>query len=195
MLLISYYVIGGYDESGVALDSGERYDILRNGWSDIAPMSSAREGVAVAVVNNVLYAIGGYDIRSTFNTVERYSPDEDRWSLVASMSVPRFYHCAAVVGNIIYVMGGYRGRRYMNSVESYDPDSDSWTTVANMGVSRADAGVATHDGLLYMIGGSNDGNLSSVEVYDTKCNVWSELGSNMSTGKYGLAAVVIDKPK
>ena len=102
---------------------------------------------------------------------------------------------------MIYIIGGceYIDRQWIlvNSVESYDLDSDTWSTVASMAESRACAGVATHDGLIYVIGGINevDDELSSVEVYDTKCNVWSQLGSNMSTGKESFGAVVIDKPK
>lgn len=43
----------------------------------------------MAVVNRLLYAIGGYDGKQRLSTVERYNPDENSWTFVAEMSSPR----------------------------------------------------------------------------------------------------------
>ena len=50
----------------------EKYDPVKNKWQRIAPMSARRLGVAVAVVNDVLYAVGGSDGTSPLYTVEKY---------------------------------------------------------------------------------------------------------------------------
>lgn len=52
-------------------------------------MSTARSRVGVAVVNGLLYAIGGYDGQSRLSTVEVYNPETDTWSKVASMNSQR----------------------------------------------------------------------------------------------------------
>jgi N-acetylneuraminic acid mutarotase len=53
------YVIGGYSQSDGANGLNQVYDPEKDTWSLGAPMPTARYGLAVAVVNDVLYAIGG----------------------------------------------------------------------------------------------------------------------------------------
>jgi kelch-like protein 20 len=49
----------------------EKYDPSKNKWQRITPMSARRLGVAVAVVNDTLYAVGGSDGTSPLATVEK----------------------------------------------------------------------------------------------------------------------------
>jgi len=46
----------------------ERYDPKENKWSKVAPMTTRRLGVAVAVLGGYLYAIGGSDGQCPLNT-------------------------------------------------------------------------------------------------------------------------------
>lgn len=45
-----------------------RYDPQTNRWSKVAPMSTKRLGVAVAVLGGYLYAVGGSDGSSPLNS-------------------------------------------------------------------------------------------------------------------------------
>jgi hypothetical protein len=47
------------------------FDPTGNDWRAVAPMSKRRCGVGVAVLNNLLYAVGGHDGVSYLNSVER----------------------------------------------------------------------------------------------------------------------------
>ena len=49
-----------------------RYDPKENKWNKVTSMMTRRLGVAVAVLNGYLYAIGGSDGTCPLNTVERY---------------------------------------------------------------------------------------------------------------------------
>ena len=51
-------------------------------------MMTRRLGVAVAVLNGYLYAIGGSDGQCPLNTVERYDPRKNQWTAMAPMSTP-----------------------------------------------------------------------------------------------------------
>ena len=82
------YAVGGQD--GVScLNIVERYDPKENRWSKVAPMSTRRLGVAVAVLNGCLYAVGGSDGNSPLNTVERYDPSANHWKAMPSMGTRR----------------------------------------------------------------------------------------------------------
>ena len=63
-------LVGGWC-SGDAISSVERYDPQTNEWRMVAPMSKRRCGVGVAVLNDLLYAVGGHDGQSYLNSIER----------------------------------------------------------------------------------------------------------------------------
>lgn len=50
---------------------------------------SARRGIAVGCLGGPLYAVGGLDDSTCFDTVERYDIEHNTWSTVAQMSTPR----------------------------------------------------------------------------------------------------------
>ena len=81
-------------------------------------MMTRRLGVAVAVLNGYLYAIGGSDGQCPLNTVERYDPRKNSWTVMASMSTRRKHLGCAVYNNMIYAgelsgnhqaLGGFKG--------------------------------------------------------------------------------------
>ena len=51
-------------------------------------MSIRRSSVGVAVLNNSLFALGGYDgiARQCLNTVECYNPESNTWQLSVPMN-------------------------------------------------------------------------------------------------------------
>lgn len=71
----------------------EVFDPIANRWEKCHPMTTARSRVGVAVVNGLLYAIGGYDGQLRLSTVEVYNPEMDTWTRVRSMNSKRRY-CA-----------------------------------------------------------------------------------------------------
>ena len=52
-------------------------------------MNSKRIGVGVAVVNRLLYAVGGFDGQNRLRSVELYNPEKDEWQYVAPMNTTR----------------------------------------------------------------------------------------------------------
>lgn len=48
--------------------------LIKHRFEKVAPMTTRRLGVAVAVLGGYLYAIGGSDGQCPLNTVERYDP-------------------------------------------------------------------------------------------------------------------------
>lgn len=65
------FAVGGWC-SGDAIASVEKFDPQTMEWKMVAPMSKRRCGVGVAVLNDLLYAVGGHDGQSYLNSIERY---------------------------------------------------------------------------------------------------------------------------
>jgi N-acetylneuraminic acid mutarotase len=79
--------MGGNDAEYVSLSSVERYDPEKNAWEAVAPMSTARDASAAAVVDGKLYVMGGYDRQNRLSSVEQYDPVKDEWVAMASMAL------------------------------------------------------------------------------------------------------------
>jgi kelch-like protein 20 len=67
---VIFLPVGGWC-SGDAISSVERYDPQTGEWRMVAPMCKRRCGVGVAVLNDLLYAVGGHDGQSYLNSIER----------------------------------------------------------------------------------------------------------------------------
>jgi kelch-like protein 20 len=95
------------------------YFHAENKWSKVAPMTTRRLGVAVAVLGGFLYAIGGSDGQTPLNTVERFDPRSNKWTIVAPMSTRRKHLGCAVFNNFIYAVGGRDDCMELSSAERY----------------------------------------------------------------------------
>jgi N-acetylneuraminic acid mutarotase len=67
------YVVGGFDQTNYS-NATHVYDFERDVWSSGALMPTARAYLGLAVVDDVLYAIGGFDGLNLLAVNERYAP-------------------------------------------------------------------------------------------------------------------------
>ncbi|KTG47737.1 hypothetical protein cypCar_00027832, partial [Cyprinus carpio] len=156
------YVAGGFDGSR-RHTSMERYDPNIDQWSMLGDMQTAREGAGlvvasgliyclgnilfvveragVALLNDHIYVVGGFDGTAHLSSVEVYNIRTDYWTTVANMTTPRCYVGATVLRGRLYAIAGYDGNSLLSSIECYDPVIDSWEVVTSMATQRCDAGV------------------------------------------------------
>jgi N-acetylneuraminic acid mutarotase len=164
------YAIGGLNESGY-LSTNEEYDPFAYNnygyWTTIPSMGTPRSGLAAAVVNNTIYAIGGMNINGAISTTEAYNPSISKsWEAKAPMPTPRAYLAAAVVDNIIYVIGGRSGSSILSTNEAYDPSENLWIGKAPMPTPRSGLAAAVVNNTIYAIGGFNGRHLTTTEAYN-----------------------------
>ena len=69
----SIYCVGGYS-GGEFSSQVQAYDWMNNSWSLVESMPTARAYLGVVVVNDVLYAIGGFDGTNWLDVNEQYKP-------------------------------------------------------------------------------------------------------------------------
>ena len=182
--------IGGYDISGVLVNSLERYDPTTNAWEEeaVAPTLTESKYTCTAVFDGKIYVAGGVGA-DVLSSVERYDPATKSWEAVAPMMT--------VLNGELYAVGGYCGG-WLSSVERYDPALDAWEAVAPMATARDSLGLAVLDGKLYAVGGYHDDDglhgspqLSSVERYDPTLDAW-EAVAPMAEARAAHAAAVLD---
>ncbi|MFC1719248.1 sigma-70 family RNA polymerase sigma factor [Candidatus Poribacteria bacterium] len=187
------YVIGGLG-AGKFLSTVEAYDPAAEIWVEKQDMPTARNCLSTCVVDEVIYAIGGYTGGAkALSTVEAYDPDMNVWEKKEDMPTARRMLSTCVVDGIIYAIGGQdMAQRCLSTVEAYDPATDTWTTKADMLTARREFAIAVLDGMIYAIAGSNNVNaLSVVEAYDPVADAWVEK-PDIPTARAVFSAVVVN---
>ncbi len=168
------YFVGGKDGSGVK-NIAERYDPVTNTWEALNSMSVARAGLASAVLNGKLYAIGGEGLSS----VEVFDPNTGNWTAGVALPSEVNHGTAITVSDKIYLVGGRNSlNQDINQVLSFDPSTNQWIAKANMPTARHGHKLVWFEGRIWAIGGS----INKVESYAPTTNSWQNEVS-LTTGR------------
>ncbi|XP_073968463.1 kelch-like protein 5 [Rhodnius prolixus] len=191
-------VVGGRDGLKT-LNSVEWFNLETRIWSSLAPMSTHRHGLGLALISDSgpLYAVGGHDGWSYLNTVERWDPETGQWSYVAPMTTQRSTVGLAVLNNRLYAVGGRDGVSCLRTVEVYDPHTNKWTNCSPMSKRRGGVAVAVLGECLYALGGHDvpttnpsAARFDCVERYDPKTDTWTNVAC-MSVGRDAIGIGVL----
>lgn len=162
------HVAGGRAPSGslnrnwsdhIDTDEHWAYDSRADRWLSLAPMPTARNSSAGAVIGNTLYVIGGRTVNDgNTDAVEVYDPQSDRWNRARPMPKAQGGLAAAVLNGKIYAFGGEyfspRPGGVFAEAWEYDPQADTWRAVAAMARPRHGLGAVTIGDAIYVIGGA-----------------------------------------
>jgi DNA-binding CsgD family transcriptional regulator/N-acetylneuraminic acid mutarotase len=146
-------------------------------WQKLAPMPTARQGLALAAYEGQLYAIAGQAQPGVTGVVERYDPSADQWLALASKPTPVTDIGAAAVGGKIYVPGGRLASGAVSDIlEIFDPQTGAWEEGASLPTALSAYALVAFEGRLYLFGGW-DGKryLDTVYLYNPTANDWKNL--------------------
>ena len=160
----------------------------RGSWQTLASMPAARQEIATAVLNGLIYVIGGYDSTGqSTSSVFVYNPQSNAWSTAASLPIVNNHGAAAVANGRLFAFGGVSNRAFV-----YNPAGNSWSEVASMNFEHGNtAAVAVINNRIYVAGGTGPGATQrEVEVYDPIANTWTPLAP-MNVGRNHCAGGTI----
>jgi len=156
-------------------------------------------GLAVGVVNGILYAVGGAVLHvggggyreSISSRVDAYDPSINLWTTKAPMPTPRDGLTVGVVDGMLYALGGSRSK--FETMDAYDPVRNVWTAKAQMPTRRVLYAVGVAKGTLFTVGGwgVETGPTGLVEAYDPITNKWTAKAS-MPTPRVNLGVGVVN---
>ncbi|CAF5170362.1 unnamed protein product, partial [Rotaria magnacalcarata] len=81
--------VAGDRDDATDLSKTERFNPKMNQWSPVVAMNSRRSGVGLAVINNHLMAIGGFDGAVCLKSVELYDSESNSWRVHSEMNYRR----------------------------------------------------------------------------------------------------------
>lgn len=187
------YVIGGRDNMGNPSSQGKPLASAERGipppappsldltpppppevtidWSFVSPMPTPRCYGATALVDNIIYTIGGLESESpTGKIVEAYDPVADKWTNKASMPEGRFNLAAAAHEGKIYTFGGVgvtdNKLQVMDAIDVYDIATDTWTAnIAKLPKPAAGMSAVTYGDKIYLFGGCQSPQMFVLHTY------------------------------
>ena len=152
-----------------------------SGWSEVAPLTTARRTHTSDVFDDKIYVIGGYT-----TNLEIYDTLSNSWTQGSSAANSRSGHSTTNINNKFYVVGGWGAD---DSLKIYDPVTDSWSQGASLNNGRYFHTSSLINGKLYVVGGS--GAEGSLEIYDPATDSWTE-GASLALGRMFHTSSVID---
>ncbi|CAG9805179.1 unnamed protein product [Chironomus riparius] len=176
-------VVGGYGRTE-CLKSVESYCPVTNRWTEKLSLNEARGRVQIAIINDIVFAVGGSNGVNELDTVECLSlidslsdGKKKKWKKCANLPFPRSNTGVCALNGKIYCVGGNStGQNGIRQCDVYDPETNKWTSIAPLNTGRCQAGVAAYNGKLWAAGGSDAWNcLVTVECYDPEEDTWSAV--------------------
>ncbi|EDV28114.1 uncharacterized protein TRIADDRAFT_21099 [Trichoplax adhaerens] len=140
----------------------------------VGSMQRGRCSFGVTVLNNEVYAVGGYDRLGCLNVVEKYNLASNTWLTCQPVNQRHGRIAVAASSDHVYALGGSHASHDLKSCERYDPITDSWKPFKSMRIARSCLGATVIDDQIFAIGGQNDkGTLSNVEICNIASNSWN----------------------
>lgn len=160
-------------------------------WEEHTPLRIAREGLAVAVYGNQIYAIAGETSQGVTDVLERYDLETDRWSSLSPIPVAVTDVNAVVIGGKIYIPGGrLASGDVTNLLEIYDPLQDTWKKGSPLPVALSAYALTTFEGKLYLFGGwDGEKIVDSVYEYTPERDAWTARTSMPTARAFAGAAL------
>ncbi|KKY26920.1 putative kelch repeat-containing protein [Phaeomoniella chlamydospora] len=206
------YVLGGilpFDGTTYpTVNIVQKFNFVTNTWTEVAPMPAALNHVNVAVVNGLIYYLGGLAaVEPTYwnasGACAVYDPSTDKWTILPDMPEGRAIGSAATMvgGETIYLPAGLLNTNLTDDNEgttamftSYNVVTREWTVLPDLPAPRDHAGKGQHGNMLYILGGRLYGHWNVVDTvfgYDIHAQVWSTNFTPMPTGRGGCASASI----
>lgn len=161
-------------------------------WTQQTPMIQSRCEAGAAVVNGVIYVLGGSHTQAEgnefttvpTNEVEAWVPG-GLWMQRAPLPIAMQSFGTAACNGLIYAIGG--SANYV-----YDPKTDMWTAKTPMPTPRTDLQANVVGGKIYLIGGEGQNVASNAnEAYDPATDTWTSYAP-IPVGVCNYASTVAD---
>jgi DNA-binding CsgD family transcriptional regulator/N-acetylneuraminic acid mutarotase len=160
-------------------------------WESEAALPAGRSGLALAVYENQIYAIGGQMAEGVVGTLTRYRPGDAAWETLEEKPTPVMDVGAAVVGGRLFVPGGRKNDQMVTDIlEIFEPREGTWLEGAAMPVALSAYSIVAFEGRVYLFGGWDGERYSDyVYIYDPTRDAWEE-GAPMPTARGFSGAAV-----
>jgi len=139
----------------------------RGGWTELADAPTARQEVAAAVLDGLIYVAGGLLADGTAtDVVEYYDPGVNVWRPAAALPLALHHAMGAAFGDAFVVAGGFTADGTASD-RVFGLRDGVWEELPAMPVARGAGGAAVARGMLVVTGGqTGDALVEPTAVFD-----------------------------
>ncbi len=189
------WLLGARYEEDVWSVPVEDFGVPKGSWREEPSLKGFGGYAGAAVVNDSIYAPGGWNGPETLEILDATDPS-DGWVSGPSMNEPRRRSAAIAVGTDIYVIGGDSSPKTMERLDTTDL-SRGWEMMpGEMTTSRRSPCVFLVGDHIYVAGDRRDRSTGSytVERFDTAQpeQGWERLDAKLSANRGYAAAMAAD---
>lgn len=179
----TFYVMGGWDNSGNPTADVYAYDPSGNSWSQAASLPAALAAPAATTLNGTLYVIGGCTTGNCApgsQAVYSYNPSSNSWTALANYPTSAaFLGCAGIDSEIVCAGGNDPDTNgSLSSTYIYNPGTNSWSQGANMPFDDWAMVYGGSGNMLQIAAGVTDNSAdvtNQAAEYDPSSNSWTTL--------------------
>ena len=151
-------------------------------WEELPPMPSKRTEVAVTLLNEKIYVVGGFTQKGITDQVDVWDSAIGNWAQLPSLPTPLHHTTISAVNEKLYVIGGFASAMWtpVGTVYEYNPKTRNWTEKSRMPTKRGALAASVIGKKIYVVGGANKKifklvNTPALEIYDPLKNSWKTL--------------------
>ncbi len=171
---------GGYS-SGTTFATVESYNPSTDTWSALPPMTSARWGHTITLLDNGNVLVAGTCSAGNQKSAELYNPTTNTWTSIPQMSWNHCRHVATKLTNgKVLLTGSASSQLDGSTAEVYDVVTNTWSTVPSMSLPRYyHTATLLPNGRVLVAGGNSSGSpTSTAELYEYQtCSVNNDCAS------------------
>ncbi|MFQ5865375.1 MAG: kelch repeat-containing protein [bacterium] len=200
------FVLGGSGESDgggtkrEVLREVEFFDSIKDEWEEFEELKKKRDGLAALVLNDTMYAIGGFNEGEKFlNDIEFYDPDHEKWERLDKIRPPNWklhFERTAFVGVAVrdsaFLIGGFSNLGPLRFVERFHLAAGFAERSELLTPRGALTGTVVND-TIFVMGGRDpiDQVLNTVEYFVPNLNRWQQA-SPLNTARANSAAIAVN---
>ncbi len=172
------HVVGGLSQEGPS-NRHWQFDPTTQRWQALPLLPVPRSDAAAAIIGNMLYVAGGYNMwyGGALSYTHSYNLTTQQWITASALITPVSGAAGVVVNDELIVLGGFDNISESAYVQLYDPIKNQWRVGAPMPVSRSEFDAVVLGNLVYVIGG----NIISTTAHSTAAKVESMPATLVST--------------
>ncbi|CAF1104954.1 unnamed protein product [Didymodactylos carnosus] len=175
------YLAGGDWPDGHPSSEVWKYEQKLDTWIRLQDMLTSRSELGLALIDNYLYAVGGWDGSNRLNSIERYCIESNCWTIISQMQIAVTSPSVCALKGFLYIIGGtvHEEGDGIDLVQRFDPKTNTWTQdLSSMKIARSGAGITAFQSQIFICGGWHASeSTNKVEVYDSELNEWKFVQS------------------
>ena len=163
----------------------------QSNWQRLSDLPSIHHEPAVAVMDSLIYVIGGKTQAGLSAQTDLFNPKLNTWETLVDKPTPVSQAKAAVVGRRIYVPGGRLADGLATDVmEVFDCTTSTWHKKANLPQPLYNYGLTVFENKILLFGGQNEQLVSTVVyIYNPNADEWTEETSLISQAALAMGII------